>query len=248
MSADTHRHCYVVVVPELGSPHGDSVPWSIPLRGFYLSSVQMHATWINMGPHLPSSSFNECPQVSPSSSCFFLSEFLLSTLPQFLSVLSLPPPSLDLLKSSPPCKSWTPSPHLTLPHWLIAQVSSQRKMPTILGKAELCFKQGEWVCTATGATYMKPQKKKYSKSSYIILFSQCFFRLAKILHITTRNEIRCCWKLKYSFTKLWICNLIWIDTATEHCPRTTLQSVVEIGWNKIKDTFVGHLGCCLSCM
>lgn len=56
---------------------------------------------------------------------------------QCLSLQSFPrPPSHNLLKTFPPCGSWTLSPthSTTLPPWQTAQVSIYYKMPTIPGR------------------------------------------------------------------------------------------------------------------
>ncbi len=91
--------------------------------------------WTDQQLHLPSSFFNKVPW-SPLSQVF--SSLPSSCLPFLYAFQFSPspvPPFRNLLKTFPPSRSWTPSPSrsLTLPPWLIAQVSIHWKMPTIPG-------------------------------------------------------------------------------------------------------------------
>lgn len=109
-------------------------PMIQPLRGLYLSCTQKRAHHTGQ-LHLPPS-FNK---VSSTSGLFFSSVFsLLPVLFAFHSSPSPVPPSHNLLKTFPPSRSWTPSlppsRSLTLPPWLVAQVSIHWKMPTIPGR------------------------------------------------------------------------------------------------------------------
>lgn len=115
-------------------------PMIQPQRGLYLSCTQKRALSpprrTNQQSHLPSFLLPQSP-VSFISDISLSSAFASYTL--LLSFLSVLPPSLPLtisLSPSLPPGAGLPSPTqpMTLPPWLIAQVSIHSKMPTIPGR------------------------------------------------------------------------------------------------------------------
>lgn len=88
--------------------------------------------WTDKQLHLPSTF------LSPDLPCLrsFLPPCVSLVNPFSTPFTSVLPPSHNLLKTFPPCRSWTPSPprSLTLPPWLTAQVSIHWKMPAIPGR------------------------------------------------------------------------------------------------------------------
>lgn len=135
VSPETHRHCCVVVGPELGSQHEGSVPWSSPWgASTCLAPRNVCTPPLDRSAAAPAFLFLQSP-----TGLFCLMSFLLlcvSLLYAFQFSPSPVPPSRNLLKTFPPSRSWTHSPLrlLTLPPWLTAQVSIHWKMPTIPGR------------------------------------------------------------------------------------------------------------------
>lgn len=143
VSPETHRHCCVFVGPALGSPHVGSVPWSSPWGASTCHAPRNVLTTLDRSAAAPASFLllQQSPLVSSISGLFFSSVFLY-VCPFFYAFQSRPssvPPSRNLFKTFPPSRSWTstsppPAPSLTLPPWLVAQVSIHWKMPVIPGR------------------------------------------------------------------------------------------------------------------